>query len=71
MENRISKFDDYDDHKNPLKKAIESDNKDFFEFRNEIIKLCEKYEDKLEIGDICFILENIAMNPPNDWSKKK
>lgn len=69
MENRIYKFDDH------LKKAIEAGQARFnyfFEFRSEIIKLCEKYEDKLEIGDICFILENIAMrNPPNDWSKKK
>ena len=68
MENRISKFDDY---KNPFKKAIEEDNKDFFKFREEIIKICEKYENKLEISDICFILQNISNNPPNNWNKKK
>lgn len=70
MENSISKFDDYD-YKNPFKKAIEEDNKDFFEFREEIIKICEKYESKLEISDICFILQNISNNPPNKWNKKK
>lgn len=64
-------FDDFDDYKNRIRKAIETDNKDFFEFKEEVIKLCEKYKGKLDNEDIIFILQNIAMNPPNDWNKKK
>ncbi len=70
MENKITKFDDYE-YKNPFIKAIEDDNKDFFRFKEEIIKLCEKYEDKLEIDDICFILQNISDNSPNNWNNNK
>jgi hypothetical protein len=72
MEKHMERRTIFDDEsENPYRRAIENGNKDFFKFESEIAELCEKYEDKLEIDDICFILRNISMNPPNEWNRKK